>query len=98
MTCTAVGGSCNVTSGINISYQITQIKVIPTTITNKYKSQLTEYPTVANIIDRDLAQHTGIWDIQKSYAINGQVQGSISNALIDELFTIQIIYLYNGVV
>jgi hypothetical protein len=96
MTCTAVGGTCNATS-ININYEITQIRVIPTTSTNNYKFQMTEYPNTANIIDADRASHIGTWDIAKNYAINGQVIGTITNANINELFTIQTIYLTNGV-
>jgi hypothetical protein len=97
MTCTAVAGVCSVVSGVNISYEITEVKVIPTTITNNYKFQLTEYPLTTNIIDKDRASHVGVWDIEKSYAINGQVQANITNANINELFTISIIYLTNGV-
>jgi len=97
MTCTASSGVCSTISGINITHQITEVKVTPTTLTNNYKFLLTEYPTTSNIIDQDRATHVGVWDIEKNYAINGQVQANITNANIDELFTISIIYLTNGV-
>jgi len=78
MTCT--GANCNVTSAINISYLITQIIVTPPN-NNPYRFQLTEYPNTALIIDRDIQQHSGVWDIQKNYAIDGQVNGVISNGV-----------------
>jgi len=97
MTCTTVSGTCGVFSTINITYQITEIKVIPTTLATNYRFQMTEYPNTVNIIDKDRTAHNGIWDIEKSYSINGQVQANITNANNDELFTISTIYLYNGI-
>lgn len=97
MNCTTVGGVCSVISSINITYLITEIKVIPFSFSNSYQSNVTEYPTVTNVIDRDIIAHTGTWAIEKNYGINGQAQANIINASIDELFRIQINYLSNGV-
>jgi hypothetical protein len=97
ITCTAVGGVCGVVSSINITHLITETKIIPTTSTNNYKSEVTEYPITTNIIDKSRATHVGVWDIEKNYAVNSQVVANITSANIDELFTIQIIYLTNGV-
>jgi hypothetical protein len=96
MTCTTIGGTCNATS-IVISHLITEIKVIPTTSTNKYKFTMTETPNTSNVIDQDRAQHTGTWNIEKNYGINSATIGIITSANINEAFTIQIIYNTNGV-
>lgn len=96
MTCTTVGGDCSVVSNIPIEYKITQIRVYPTDMSDKYRFELTEHPNTVNIIDRDLKQHDGIWDIYKSYALNGQVEANIISAQNDQQFTIEVIYLYNG--
>jgi hypothetical protein len=59
---------------------------------------MTEYPNTSNIIDANRQRHKDtIWDIEKSYAINSQVNAKIINSQIDEAFTIQITYLTNGV-
>jgi len=97
MSCTTVSGLCSNISSINISYAIIEIKVVPTTLTTNYRFEMTEYPYTTNIIDKNRVAHNGIWDIEKNYAINGQVQANITNANNDELFTISTIYLYNGV-
>jgi len=93
-TASCTGPNCNVTSPI-IYYQITQVKVEPSSNSN-YNFQLTEYPTITNIIDRDLSKHKGIWDISKNYAINGQTQASIINGN-NEQYNITIVYIQNGV-
>lgn len=93
---TTAGNYYNITS-IPIQYLITEIKVIPTTLTNKYHFECTEYPSINNIIDKDRIKHTGIWDIEKNYGINSIVAINISDASINEQFIIQIIYLDNGV-
>jgi hypothetical protein len=98
MTCTTISGDCNVTSLTNITYQITRVTVTPNTITDDYNFELTEYPNTANIIDANRQRHKDtIWDIEKAYTINGQVNAKIINSQLNELFTISITYLTNGV-
>jgi hypothetical protein len=93
MNCT--GPNCNVISAINISYQITEVKVVPTS-NSPYKFSLTEYPNTALIIDKNLQAHVGTWDISKNYVIDGQVQANIINGNAEQ-YNITIVYLQNGV-
>jgi hypothetical protein len=93
MNCT--GPNCNVISGINISYQITEVKVIPTS-NSPYRFSLTEYPNTALIIDKNLQAHIGTWDISKNYVVDGLVQANIINGNAEQ-YNITITYLQNGV-
>ena len=95
LTCSALSGNCTAISN-NIYYQITEIKVIPSTLSNTYNFQVVDYPSL-DMIDRDRIQHIGIWDISKNHALNSQVQATITGASIDESFIVQITYLINGV-
>jgi len=96
LTCTTSSGTCNIISPINIYHEITEVIVTPTTPNTNYRFLLTEYPVI-KVIDQDRKVHVGIWDIEKNYGINNQVQATITSASSDELFTITIIYLTNGV-
>lgn len=96
ISCTTIGGACTNISGI-IDYEIVEIIVTPTTITNKYRFSMTEYPNTAYVIDTDRALHTGVWDIFKTYALNSSIEINITSAFINEVFNVQIKYLHNGV-
>lgn len=93
MNCT--GPNCNIISAINISYQITEVKVVPTS-NSPYRFSLTEYPNTALIIDKNIQAHVGTWDISKNYVIDGQVQANIINGNAEQ-YNITIVYLQNGV-
>jgi len=91
---TSVSGNIyNISTPLN--YLITEIKVIPTTLTNNYRF---EAKTLSgDYIDKDRKVHVGIWDIEKNYAINQSVTINITNINIDEEFIVEIHYLTNGV-
>lgn len=90
-----ITGDGTVISTNTVSYLITEIKVLPTTSTNRYHFLLTEYPSL-NVIDQDRKQHDGTWDIEKNYGINSQVEATISGSTITEPITIEITYVHNG--
>lgn len=92
--CITIAGNCEIIT-TNINFQITEIKIQPTSPNNNYRFQATEYPT-NNIIDKDRIPHNGVWDIEKSYALNSQVNLTITSANINEQFNMTIIYLQNG--
>jgi hypothetical protein len=91
--CNVQSGICQNISIINVSYLITEIKVMPINNNTIYRFEATED---ANNIDTNRIPHKGVWDIEKNYAINNQVQINITSNN-DELFTTQIIYIKNGV-
>jgi glycerate kinase len=89
--------SAGVGGGISTSlvgFLITEIKVTPTSLTSQYKFKATTY--AGNVIDQDRATHTGIWDIEKNYAINDKVVVNITNSNpAIETYTININYIDN---
>jgi hypothetical protein len=88
-------GTAVVTTG-QIEYMITQIIVTPTTLTNKYYFEMTEYPTTTNVIDQNLMKHEGTWNILKSYSLSSQTRFTVSSATIDEPIFVTIKYINNG--
>lgn len=87
-------GLGNATTSIIPGYLITEIVVTPTTLTNSYRFEANESTSHA-VIDRNRIQHTGKWDIMKTYSLNDTVKLVISNASIDENVTVQIKYVNN---
>ena len=92
----------NVTSGSgvlisnqSINYLITNIKV--NGLATSFRSEVTEYPTISNIIDKDRIPHNKNWSIEKNYAINSTIQINITNSNNDGIFQVVIDYLQNGV-
>lgn len=96
LTVNIVNGSGYNSTNINISYEIMQLRVYPQTLSNKYRIQVSEFPS-GNIIDRDRKKHTGVWDILKGYPVNSVIEANITDVDIDEDFIVEIIYLNNGV-
>jgi hypothetical protein len=78
-----------------LNYEITNIKVVPNSLSNKYNFEMYNNYNL-DVIDKSRKQHTGIWDIDKQYSINSTALINISNADIDENFTIRITFLNNG--
>jgi hypothetical protein len=93
----SAGGSLSYISPSLVDFYISELRIVPTTSTNRYRSSMIEYPSTSNIIDKDRVQHIGTWDIELAYIINSQVQVNITNINIDENFNIIIKYLRNGV-
>ena len=77
----------------NFSYILKQIIVIPTTNANTYNFKAYETSS-GRIIDEDRVNHEGIWHIMKDYAIiNDTITINITNATIDEAFTVELRYV-----
>lgn len=93
---TLSSGNYSALSNINISYQITQITVIPNSNTTTYRFELLEYPSY-NVIERDLIPHKKVWNIEKSYALNNQILANITQSSPADTFNVIIKYLSNGV-
>jgi hypothetical protein len=89
---TTSGGSGSATTSL-LDFEIKQITVTPTSLTSKYRFQMTEG---GNYIDKDRTLHTGVWDIEKSYAINSTATINItsSNPAV-ETYSVNIKYLSN---
>lgn len=97
MTVMAGSGQGYNISSAYIGFEIKEIQVIPSIINNKYRFQLEEYPS-GQVIDRERVRHTGVWDIEKNYAINySQVYANLTNVQADDNFSVIIKYLSNGV-
>ena len=78
-----------------IDFEITRITVFPPTNSSRYRFQAVK-DSNADIIDRDIRLHKGIWDIEKSYAINNDyVNVSIFNANTDGTYTVRLTFLDN---
>jgi hypothetical protein len=93
---TLSSGNYSALSNINISYQITQITVIPNSNTTTYRFEVLEYPSY-NIIERDLIPHKKVWNIEKSYALNNQILANITQSSPADTFFVSVKYLFNGV-
>lgn len=89
---TTSGGSGSAITPL-LDFQITEIIVTPSSLSSKYRFEMTEG---GNYIDKDRTLHTGVWDIEKSYAINGTATINItsSNPSV-ETYSITIKYLSN---
>lgn len=74
-----------------LSYEITQLIVTPTTPGNNYHFNATTGAGL--VVDRDRTTHTGVWNIRKTFAINDTLAFSITNASINESFTITARYV-----
>lgn len=94
LTITTSGGIGGNISSSLIGFLITEIKVTPSSLSSQYRLNVTTYS--GSIIDQDRALHTGVWDIEKNYAINEKVVVNItsSNPSI-ETYTININYIDN---
>jgi len=90
---TSSGGIASATSAV-LDFEIKRITVTPNNLTTKYRFEAIEYNSGA-IIDKDRALHTGVWDIEKSYAINDAVNISITSANPDDTFNVTFKYLDN---
>jgi hypothetical protein len=85
-----VNGTGNITS-YNLNYLITRITINGN---NNFRSECQETPTNL-IIDKDRQVHHLTWDIEKNYAINSQVNCTITNAN-DGIYNLTITYISNG--
>jgi hypothetical protein len=87
----------NVTSGVgsvitpHIEVKITKLTVAGT---GTFKFEATEYPTNTIIIDRDRQAHHDSWIIEKNYAINNQVNATITGQ--DGTYDFTIDYINNA--
>lgn len=95
LTINVVGGAGGNVTAFALAYQITQVRIIPSTASNTYDSQVVESPSL-NVIDRDRAPHTGNWSVRKQYALDSIVLVNVTNVSIDEMFTAEITYLHQG--
>lgn len=93
--------SINVTSGIGyfttnytIEYLLTRITINGLGI---YRSECVEYIN-GTIIDKNRIPHNTVWDIEKNYAINDNINCTIINANTDGIFNITLTYIDNGLV
>lgn len=91
-----ISGPGSAVSLTNITYEITQVIVIPGSNSTNYRFQLTEYPS-GDIIDENRAVHSGVWNIRKSYSLNSQINATILTSVPSDTYTIIIKYLQNGV-
>jgi hypothetical protein len=93
LTMTVMGNGTNTSSAL-LNYAIKQFIVTSATNTTTFNFAAAESPS-GTVIDRDRATHTGLWNIRKDYAINSAVLVNISNASVNEQFTVTIKYLNN---
>lgn len=90
---TSSGGSAAATSAI-LDFEIKQIIVTPNSLSTKYRFEAVE-TTNGNIIDKDRALHTGVWNIEKNHAIDDSVNITITSANPDDTFNVTFKYLNN---
>lgn len=96
-TVEVINGTGTIISNTSYDFMITQITVTPQNLLfNSYEFSMTTYPA-GDMIDRDLIYHPGVWNILKSHSLNSQIQANITNAAIDENFTVTIKYINNGI-
>lgn len=94
ITVTVSGGTGSGQSLNTIDFEITRITVFPPSSAN-YRFEAVQ-DSDGDIIDKDRIPHNGIWDIEKSYAIdNDYVNVSIFNANTDGSYIVRLIYLDN---
>ena len=89
-----IAGSGSATTLIIPGFLVTQLIVTPTTSTNSYRFEANE-TTINNPVDRDRVQHSGIWNIQKSYSLNNTITFYIRNASINETIVVTTKYTDN---
>lgn len=88
----AAGAGANTTPFL-LDYKVTELIVTPPNNGSSYRFSATESPNTSIIIDRDRVPHTGEWNIEKNYALNGSVAANIMNSSVDGEFIITIKYL-----
>jgi len=92
-TITASGGSGSTTSNKTFNHRIILIIVTATTATTTFRFEAKEH-TSQRVIDADRMLHTNEWVIIKNYPVyNDTIDYNITNASVDEDFTVKIRYV-----
>ena len=76
-------------------FEITRIIVTPTNVASSDKYRFSAYELGGGKIEADIIKHDGIWEIEKSYALENQITLNFTEISPANDFTIEIIYLEN---
>lgn len=92
---TSSGGVFSGQSSMALDFLITRITVTPSSLTTQYRFEAVK-DSNGDIIDKDRKKHKGVWDIEKSIAIdNDFVNISLTQINPDDTFSVKITYIDN---